>query len=63
MVKESASRAADSGFDSFSGSSLTSGLKLCTPVATLSDAWRSRVSVLTGGSGVSKLCDWMRQNV
>ena len=39
----------------FSGSSHTSDLKTGTPVATLPDAWRYRVSAGTGGPGVSIL--------
>ena len=58
VVKASASRAEDPGFDSrlrrdFSGSSRTSDLKNGTPVATLPDAWRYRVSDMTGWPGVS----------
>ena len=58
--KASASRAADTGFDSrlcrdFSGLSHTSDLKIGTPVATLPGAWRYRVSAGTGRLGVSKL--------
>ena len=58
MVKASASGAADPGFDShlrrgdFSGSSHTSDLKNVTPVATLPDVWRYRVSAGTGWPGV-----------
>ena len=50
VVKVCASRAEDTEFDSrlrrgdFSGSSHTSDLKIGTPVATLPDAWRYRVS-------------------
>ena len=60
VVKVSASRAKDSGFDShlrrdFSGSSHTSDLKIGTPVATLPGAWRYRVSIGTGRPGVSIL--------
>ena len=33
----------------------TSGLKISTPVATLPDTWRYRVSAGTGWSGVSIL--------
>ena len=39
----------------FSGSNHTSGLKIDTPVATLPDAWRYRVSTGTGRPGVSIL--------
>ena len=39
----------------FSGSSHTSELKICTPVATLPGAWRYRVSAGTGRPGVSIL--------
>ena len=39
----------------FSGSSHTSDLKIGTPVATLPDAWRYRVSTGTGRPGVSIL--------
>ena len=39
----------------FSGSSHTSDLKITTPVATLPDAWRYRVSAGTGRPGVSIL--------
>ena len=60
MVKASASRAEDPGFESrvrrdFSGSSHTSDLKIGTPVATLSGAWRYRVSAGTGRPSVSIL--------
>ena len=60
MVKASAKRAEDPGFDShlrrdFSGSSHTSDLKIGTPVATLPGAWRDRVSAGTGRPGVSIL--------
>ena len=56
MVKASASRAEDPGFESclrqdFSGSSHTtdaSDFKIGTPVATLPGAWRYRVSAGTG---------------
>ena len=58
MVKASASRVEDPGFESrlhrdFSVSSHTSDLKIGTPVATLPGAWRYRISVGTGWSGVS----------
>ena len=39
----------------FLGSSHTSDLKIGTPVATLPDAWRYRVSTRTGRPGVSIL--------
>ena len=58
VVKASASRAEDPGFESrlrrdFSGSSHTSDLKIGTPVATLPGAWRYRVGAGTGWPGVS----------
>ena len=58
--KASASRAQGPGFESrlrqdFSGSSHTSDLNIGTPVATLPDAWRYRVSAGTGRPGVSIL--------
>ena len=60
MVKASASRAEDLGFESrlrrdFSGSSHTSDLNIGTPVATLPGAWRYRVSAGNGRPGVSIL--------
>ena len=60
MVKASAPRVEDPGFESclhpdFSGSSHTSDLKIGTPVATLPGAWRYRVSAGTGQPGVSIL--------
>ena len=60
VVKAPALRAEDPRFESrwrrdFSGSSLTSDLNIGTPVATLSDAWRCRVSAVTGWSSVSIL--------
>ena len=60
MVKASAPRAEDPGFESrfrrdFFGSSYTSDLKIGTPVATLPGTWRCRVSVGTGRPGVSIL--------
>ena len=60
VVKASASRAEDPGFDSacariFSGSSHTSDSKIGAPVATLPGAWRCRVSTGTGQPGVSIL--------
>ena len=61
VVKVSASRAEDPGFESrlrrdFSGSSGTSDLKIDTPVATLPGVWRYRVSAGTGRPGVSIQC-------
>ena len=60
VVKASASRAEDPGFESrlrgdSSGSSHTSDFKIGTPVATLPDAWRYWVSDCTGWPGVSIL--------
>ena len=60
VVKASASRAEDPGFEShlrrdFSGSYHTSDFKIGTPVATLPGAWRYRVSAGTGWPGVSTL--------
>ena len=60
VVKASASRAEDPGFNSrlrrdFSGSSHTSDLNIGTSVATLPGAWRYRVSAGTGGP-VSVYC-------
>ena len=60
VVKTSASGAEDLGFESrlrrdFSGSSLTSDLKIGTPVATLRGAWHYRVSAGTDRPGVSIL--------
>ena len=60
VVKAPALRVEDPGFDSrmgrdFSGSSYTSDVKLCTPVATLPGAWQYRVSAGTGQSGISIL--------
>ena len=61
VVKASASRAADPGFDSrflrgkFSWSRHTGDLKVGTPLAALPGAWRCRVSGGTGWSGVSVL--------
>ena len=60
VVKASASRAEDPGFESrlrrdFSGSSHTSDLKIGTPVASLPGAWRYRISTGTGRPGVSIL--------
>ena len=59
--KASTSRAKDPEFDSrlrhwdLSGSSHTSDLKICTPVAALPGVWRYWVSAGTGLSGVSVL--------
>ena len=60
VVKASASRAEDPGFESrlrrdYSWSSHTSDSKIGTPVATLPGAWRYRVSHGTGRPGVSIL--------
>ena len=60
VVKASASRAEDPGFESrwrrdFSGSSHTSVLNIGTPVATLPGAWHYRVSAGTGRPDVSIL--------
>ena len=60
VVKESASRAEDPGFQSrlrrdFFGSCHTSDLKMVTPVATLPGHWRDRVSAGTGRPSVSIL--------
>ena len=60
VVKASASRAEDPGFESclrrdFSVSSHTSDFKIGTPLATLPGAWRYRVSAETGRPGVSVL--------
>ena len=62
MVKTSALRAEDPGFESrlgrdffFSGSNHTSVLKTGTPVATLPGAWCYRVSAGTGRPGISIL--------
>ena len=60
VVKASASRAEDPGFESrlrrdFSGSSHTGDLKTGTAVATLPGAWRYRVSAGAGWPGVSIL--------
>ena len=51
VVRASASRAEDPGFES----SHTSDLKIGTPVATLPGAWRYRVSAGTGRPYVSIL--------
>ena len=58
VVKASASRAEDPGFESrlrrdFSGLSHISDLKIGTPVATLPGAWRYRVSAGSSRPGVS----------
>ena len=60
VVKASASRAEDPGFEphmrqAFSGSSHTSDFKIGTPAATLPGAWRYRVITGTGWPGVSIL--------
>ena len=60
VVKASASRAVDPGFESclwrdFSWSSHTSDLKIDTPVATLPGVWHYRVIAGTGWPGVSIL--------
>ena len=60
VVKASASRVEDPGFESrwrrnFSGSSHTSDSKIGTPVATLPGTWLYRVSTGTGQPGVSIL--------
>ena len=60
VVKASASRPEDPGFESrmrreFSGSIHTSDLKIGTSVANLPGAWRYRVSAGTGRPGVSIL--------
>ena len=60
VVKASASRVIDPGFESrlrrdFPGSSHTSDIKIGTPVATLPRAWRYRVSAGTGRPGVNIL--------
>ena len=60
VVKASASRAEDPGFDGiFSGSSHTSDSKTGTAMATLPGAWRYRVSAGTGRPGVSIL--WLSE--
>ena len=60
VVKASASRAKDPGFEShlrqeFSGSSHTNDLRIGTPVANLPSAWRYRVNDGTAWPGVSIL--------
>ena len=60
VVKASASRAEDPGFESrlrqdFSESSHTSDLNISTPAATQPDVWRYRVNDGTGRHGVSLL--------
>ena len=59
VVKASALRAEDPGFESragiFSGWSHTNDFKIGTPVATLPGAWCYRVSAGTGWPGVSIL--------
>ena len=67
MVKVSASRVKDPGFESclrvfFSGSSHTSDSKIGTPVATLPGAWRFGSALGLVGP-VSVYCDWVRQKV
>ena len=67
VVKASASRAEDPGFESrlrrdFSGSNHTSDLKIGTPVAVLPGVWCYRVSAGTGGP-VTVYCDWVRWKV
>ena len=54
MVKASASRAEDPGFESRLRRDFF-GVKIGTPVATLPDAWCYRVSARTGWHGVSIL--------
>ena len=66
MVKASASRAEDPGFDSslgriFAGTSHTSDLKIGTPVAALAPGVIGSVPGLVGP--VSVYCDWMRWKV
>ena len=66
MVKASASRAEDPGFDSrlhrreFSRSSHTIDLKIGTPVATLLGVVGSRLGLV---GPVSAYFDWVRQKV
>ena len=65
MVKASASRAEDPGFESrwrrdFSGSSHTSDLKIGTPVATLPGVIGSMLGLV---GPVSVYCDWVRWKV
>ena len=60
VVKASAPRAEDSGFESrlrrdFSGSSHTTDFRIDTSVVTLPGAWRYRVSAGTGWPSVSIL--------
>ena len=60
VVKASASRAQDPGFESrlgwdFSGWSHTSDLTIGTPLATLTGAWHYTISAGTGWPGVSIL--------
>ena len=65
MVKVSASRAADLGFDSqgnFSGWSHTGDFNIGTPVVTLPSARRFKVRAGTGWP-VSIYCDWVRWKV
>ena len=62
VVKASASRVSDPGFNSrlchwdFSRLNHTSDLKIGTPVATLPGAWHYRASTGSGWPGVSILC-------
>ena len=65
VVKASASRAEDPGFEScwqrdFSGSSHTRDLKIGIPVATLPDAWCYIGSMLGLVGPVSVYCDWVK---
>ena len=67
VVKVSALRAADPGFDSclrrdFPGSSHTSHFDIGTPVATLPDALRYGVSAGTGWP-VSVYCGWVKRKI
>ena len=67
VVKASASRAEDPGFESrlrrdISSSGHISGLKIDTQVATLPGAWQYRVSAGLFGP-VSVHCDWVRWKV
>ena len=67
VVKASASRAEEPGFDSrlhrgdFFGSSRASDLKICTRVSTLPGTRRYRVSAATGWRGVSIL--WLGESL
>ena len=68
VVKASASRAENPGFESrwrrdfFPGSSRTNDFKIDTPVATLPGAWRYRASAGLVGQ-VSVYCGWVRRKV